>query len=254
MSAAYVLAYLAAIVAANLVVARFGPSVSVLTAFLLIGATLTLRDALHDRWQGRDLTLRMAALIVAGSALSWLASADAGRIAAASCVAFAVSEAADSVLYHRLRALPWMRRVTGSNVLGAAVDSVVFPLLAFGSFLWPVMLGQFVAKVGGGALWAWALSRRRRVAVAAAACAAGLLVLPGESEAQQARPPRFVVQAQAGTNHYPWNDYRPTGNVGANTIIFLPRGFSVLLVASRDVTKGAEWVGVAALQFRLWSR
>lgn len=46
-----ILMYLAAIVAANLLVARFGPSVVVLNAFLFIGLDITTRDSLHDRWR-----------------------------------------------------------------------------------------------------------------------------------------------------------------------------------------------------------
>jgi hypothetical protein len=51
-----IILYLAAIVAANLSVAHFGPSVAVLNAFLFIGLDLTTRDALHERWRGRNLT------------------------------------------------------------------------------------------------------------------------------------------------------------------------------------------------------
>jgi len=38
-----------------------------------------------------------------------------------------------------------------------AVDSLVFPTIAFGAFLPAVIALQFVAKVGGGALWSLAL-------------------------------------------------------------------------------------------------
>ena len=57
-------------------------------------------------------------------------------------------------------------RVNGSNVVGAAVDSLVFPTLAFGAFLWPIVLGQFAAKVAGGVLWSLvrAVPLRRRAA------------------------------------------------------------------------------------------
>lgn len=74
--------YLAAVVAANLIVTIWGPSVSVLTAFALIGLNITARDRLHDAWEGRGLRWKMAALIAAGGALSWLLNRDAGRIAA----------------------------------------------------------------------------------------------------------------------------------------------------------------------------
>lgn len=156
----YVFLYLAAIVAANLSVAHFGPSSSVINAFLFIGLDLTARDGLHDRWQHRNLWRKMTMLIGAGSALSWLVNHNAGRIAAASFVSFAMAGAADALLYHRLRERPRLERVNGSNLLSAFVDSLAFPVLAFG---WPPMLwicaGQFVAKFCGGLLWSWLLFR-----------------------------------------------------------------------------------------------
>jgi hypothetical protein len=54
----------------------------------------------------------------------------------------------------------WMLdSMNGSNVAGAAVDSLIFPLLAFGlPMLWPIVLGQLVAKIAGGAIWSAVLS------------------------------------------------------------------------------------------------
>jgi hypothetical protein len=43
-------------------------------------------------------------------------------------------------------------------VAGAAVDSLIFPTLAFGALLPHIVALQFVAKVAGGAAWAWMLS------------------------------------------------------------------------------------------------
>lgn len=158
----YVVLYLAAIVAANLLVAEFGPSVVILNAFLFIGLDLTTRDALHERWHGRHLWLKMAGLIAAGSLLSWFLNRDAGRIAMASFIAFAGAGLADTVVYHLLHGRARLLKVNGSNVVSAAVDSVLFPLIAFG---WPpllgIMAGQFVAKIAGGALWSMVLLGRK---------------------------------------------------------------------------------------------
>jgi hypothetical protein len=146
--------YLAAIVAANLSTARFGPSASIVNALLLIGLDLTARDRLHDSWRGRGLWLRMAVLIATGSAISWVLNRDAGQIALASCVAFGLAGAADALAYHLLGSKARLLRINGSNVVSAVVDSAVFPALAFGfPLLWPVMLGQFAAKTVGGACW-----------------------------------------------------------------------------------------------------
>lgn len=155
-----VLIYLAAIVAANLTVALFGPAMSIVNAFLFIGLDLTTRDRLHDAWRGRWLWPKMAALIATGSAISWLLNRDAGQIALASLVAFAAAGAVDAVAYHLLRFRTWRTRVNGSNVLAAAVDSLVFPTLAFGALLPWIVLGQFAAKVAGGVLWAELLARK----------------------------------------------------------------------------------------------
>lgn len=156
--------YLAAIVAANLLVVQFGPSVTVLNAFLFIGLDLSTRDALHDRWQGRHLSGRMALLIGAGSLLSYLLNANASGIALASFGAFALAGLADTVVYARLGNQPRLARMNGSNLISAAVDSLVFPALAFGfPLLWGIVIGQFAAKVMGGALWSLVLSRKNSV-------------------------------------------------------------------------------------------
>jgi hypothetical protein len=156
-----VAAYLAAIVAANLLVAKFGPGVTIINAFLFIGLDLSTRDALHDRWHGRSLWPKMAALIATGSALSWLLNRDAGPIALASFVAFAASGVVDALAYTALGKRARLVRVNGSNVLSAAVDSLVFPILAFGwPPLWGIVAGQFAAKVLGGAVWLQLLNRK----------------------------------------------------------------------------------------------
>ena len=154
-----ILIYLLLIIAANLSAAQFGPSVIVVNAFLLIGGTLTARDALHVRWAGRSMALKMVLLISAGGALSALLNAGAGRIAAASLVAFALSETMDSLVFHRLQSRPWMIRANGSNIAASIVDSLVFPTLAFGVFMPWIILGQVVAKIGGGYVWSRALRR-----------------------------------------------------------------------------------------------
>lgn len=160
----YVALYLVAIVAANLTVAMWGPSMTVVNAFLFIGLDLTSRDKLHDAWHGNGLVWKMGALIAAGSVLSWLLNRNAAQIALASFVAFAAAAVVDTVAYHMLRHRVWWQRVNGSNVLSAAVDSVIFPTLAFGALLPVIVLGQFAAKVLGGALWSVILGKVRKPA------------------------------------------------------------------------------------------
>ncbi|MFZ5825216.1 MAG: VUT family protein [Bacillota bacterium] len=154
-----VVLYLAAIVAANLSVAYFGPVSTIVNAFLFIGLDLTTRDMLHERWERKHLWWKMAALIAGGSALSWMLNKNAASIALASMIAFAAAGLADTIVYYLMRRFPKMQKVMGSNVVSSAVDSLVFPWVAFGSFMPLIVVGQFVAKVAGGFLWAVLLNR-----------------------------------------------------------------------------------------------
>jgi queuosine precursor transporter len=161
-STGLIVLYLAAIVAANLIIARLGPQATIVTAFIFIGLDITTRDRLHESWRGSNLWPKMAALIAAGSLLSWIMNRDAGQIALASLAAFAASGATDAIVYHAMKDRAWLVKVNGSNVASAAIDSVIFPTLAFGELLPLIMLGQFIAKVAGGAVWAFILGLRQR--------------------------------------------------------------------------------------------
>ena len=158
-----ILIYAAAMTAANLSIAHFGPWISPLNAFVLIGLDLALRDWLHMRlrsWQ-------MLALIGASGALTYARNPSAQHIVIASAAAFTLAALVDWQAFIRLHG-SWLRRSLGSNVAGAVVDTVVFSALAF----WllspaprPVdvvaqIAGlQLLAKVAGGSAWAWVLSR-----------------------------------------------------------------------------------------------
>lgn len=146
--------YAAAMTIANLTITAFGPWVSPINAFILIGLDLALRDWLHVRlklWQ-------MGALIASTAALTFALNPAAGQIAVASAVAFTAAALVDWGTFARLRG-SWLLRANGSNVAGAAVDSLVFPTLAFGVLMPQIVLAQFAAKVAGGAIWAWLINR-----------------------------------------------------------------------------------------------
>ncbi len=155
-----VLTYLGAIVAANVLVAAFGPRMSIINAFVFIGFDITSRDKLHELWHGAGLKRKMAALILAGSVLSWLADGAAGKIAFASFVSFMVSATLDTVVYSLLAKYTRSVRINGSNIISSAADSVIFPGLAFGfPLLWSIALAQFIAKLVGGFAWSWILDK-----------------------------------------------------------------------------------------------
>ena len=166
----YMCVYLVAVVAANLSVAAFGVISVYVNAFLFIGLTLTVRDRLHEHWEGRNLALRMGGLILIGAIISAALNWNAARVATASLVAFACAESVDALVFHHLRSRRWFIKANGSNFWGALIDSIVFPTIAFGAVLPSVMAGQFAAKLLGGLVWATAiglLHQRRSVAVPA---------------------------------------------------------------------------------------
>lgn len=153
---ASILAYTFAMTLANLLVFTFGPAISPVNAFLLIGFDLTMRD----RLQMTLSPLQMAALILASSVITFVLAPAAERIALASAVAFGAAALVDwTVFTSKWSGKTWLRRANTSNAFGAAVDSLIFPTLAFGSLMPHIVAAQFAAKIAGGAIWAWVFDR-----------------------------------------------------------------------------------------------
>jgi hypothetical protein len=158
-----VLIYAAAMTLANLIIAATAPEwrpwVSPVNAFFLIGLDLALRDWLHARlkmWQ-------MGALIAVSGVLTFALNPAAGKFAVASAVAFTAAAVVDWSVFIRLPG-SWLRRANGSNVAGAAVDSLLFPTIAFGVLMPHIVILQFIAKIAGGAMWSWLLAPKRLAA------------------------------------------------------------------------------------------
>lgn len=150
-----VVIYPSAMVVANLSVATFGPIVTPINSFLLIGMDLTLRDWLQaqvSRWS-------MLVLIGVSGLLSYLLNPASGMIAVASFVAFTVSAIIDYFVFTIAKG-SWLRKANTSNSAGAIVDSLLFPTIAFGSFMPTVVLLQVAAKIAGGSLFAWLLNKK----------------------------------------------------------------------------------------------
>ncbi len=102
----------------------------------------------------------MGGLILVASVVSYLLNPATGMIAIASFVAFALSMLADSLAYHYLADKSWFVRSNGSNLVGAGVDSITFPTIAFGSLMPEIVALQFVSKVAGGVLWSYVIGKK----------------------------------------------------------------------------------------------
>jgi uncharacterized PurR-regulated membrane protein YhhQ (DUF165 family) len=156
----YAIVYILSLIAANLLVSYFGPWFSIINAFVLIGLDLTLRDKIHELWQGKWLP--MGGLIATASIVSYLLNPASGMIAFASFMAFLVAMLIDTVVYQYLKDKPWAIKSNGSNVAGSLADSVIFPTIAFNALMPEIVLMQFLAKVFGGAIWVFVINKLKK--------------------------------------------------------------------------------------------
>ena len=102
----------------------------------------------------------MGLLIFCSGAISCALDQSSGSIAVASVVAFAFSNSFNAILYYLLGNRPYLIKSNVSNILGAIIDSVVFPTIAFGALLPEIVMLQFFAKMFGGFLWSLILNRK----------------------------------------------------------------------------------------------
>jgi uncharacterized PurR-regulated membrane protein YhhQ (DUF165 family) len=151
--------YAAAIILANLSVATFGPAVTPINAFVLIGLDLALRNWLSLRMTRAS----MASMILGTGMVSYLINPASGMIAVASGVAFTVASLADWWTFNTVSGA-WLKRNFAGNSVGALVDSVLFPTIAFGALMPVIVVAQFVAKVSGGAVWGYLINKNLRPA------------------------------------------------------------------------------------------
>jgi hypothetical protein len=135
-----VVSYLVVLVIANLLVTQGGQAVLLVTAVLLIPFDFAVRIRLQERWTGLHLWSRMAALIVVGGILTILTVPGSRTIASASVAAFVASSVVGAVVYAYTRARMW------SVGAMAAIDSILFPLLAFTSVSVTLMVVQCALK------------------------------------------------------------------------------------------------------------
>lgn len=157
---AIVAVYLASAVAANLLVALLGIGWMPIVAASLIPLDLTLRDVLHERWAGDRgrLVCRLAALVAIGGVITIAANTSAFNVAVASCGAYCAAGAVDSLAYHGMRRHGMAERMIVSNTASSIVDSVTFPLLAFGGGPVDVIALNATIKVVGGLVWTLVLT------------------------------------------------------------------------------------------------
>lgn len=140
-----VAAYLASIVSANWLTARYGfvPvgfGLAATAGTYMAGLAFVARDAVQDT-AGR---LAAVGALAAGAVLSWFLSTP--QLALASAAAFGLSELADMAIYTPLRKRGYVRAAVASNLVGTVVDTLVFLSLAGFGLAPLIVAGQLVGK------------------------------------------------------------------------------------------------------------
>lgn len=140
-----VAAYLASIVAANWLTARYGLvpvgfGLAATAGTYAAGLAFIARDAVQDT-AGRVCAL---AALGAGAALSGFVATP--QLALASAVAFGLSELVDMAVYTPLRRRGYVRAAVASNLVGSGVDTLLFLWLAGFGLAPLVVTGQLVGK------------------------------------------------------------------------------------------------------------
>lgn len=139
-------AYVAAIVAANVLTFHFG-LVPVGFGLLVTAGTYAAGFALL----ARDFVHRYAGLpwvfvgIAFGIVLSWLLASPA--IALASAVAFGVAELVDLGVYSWAQPRGFVKAALVSNMVSAPIDTVLFLAIAGFPLTFEAIVGQYVGKV-----------------------------------------------------------------------------------------------------------
>jgi uncharacterized PurR-regulated membrane protein YhhQ (DUF165 family) len=164
MLAVALVAYVGAVVTANVVTSRMGLvpvgfGLLVPAGTYAAGAALLARDFVH-RHGGRRWSL---IAIAAAAALSWFMSTPG--IAIASVAAFLIAELVDLAIFSAIRHRGFIRAAFTSNVVAAPLDTLLFLSIAGFPLTVDTVLGQMVGKL----LWAttlplvvYALVRRLR--------------------------------------------------------------------------------------------
>lgn len=152
-----VIAYMIAIVLANLLVLYLGALGLVFTALFLIPFDFVLRCTFHESLKGWRLILFFFVLVCVASIITYGINANAKAIALGSIGGLVSATIASSIFYQLNIKRKAIVKVNGSDIVAIICDTIVFQLLAFGVVDWNVTAGQVLMKAAGGFFWYWIL-------------------------------------------------------------------------------------------------
>lgn len=152
-----IILYLLAIIAANVITARFAPvklGVFIIPwGTLLIGCTFILRDLVQNKL-GRTRTYIVIVSALVLSAVSSYLLGDTLWIVFASAISFLVSESMDTEIYTRLHT-SMSAKILFSGIVSGLFDSSIFVIVGLSpiganfvpwDLVWMAILGQMMVK------------------------------------------------------------------------------------------------------------
>lgn len=139
--------YVLIFIIANLMVSLFGPWITPLNALFLISADMVIRDRIQFKG---GFVWSIVACVIAGIS-TVLINQSAGMIAIASMLSVIIAGIGSAIVFE-FKSGCFYSKSFPANVVAAAIDSVAFPIIAFGHLMIEVTVAQFIAKTIGATI------------------------------------------------------------------------------------------------------
>jgi len=104
-----------------------------------------------------ELFLKLGALVLIASALTYVINRDSLNIALGSACGFIAAQIAAGIFYQLTIKRNFFIKVNGSDAVGILVDSIIFQVVAFEIIIPSITLSQFLLKIIGGLFWYWVI-------------------------------------------------------------------------------------------------
>lgn len=149
--------YLLAFIFANFIVLWFGANGLIFTALFLIPFDFVMRCMFHEQWKGKELIIKLGALVIISSSLTYIINSDSKNIAMGSALGFIAAQIFAGIFYQLTIKKRTFIKVNGSDAVGILIDSIVFQLVAFSSINSYITISQLTLKLIGGLFWYWVI-------------------------------------------------------------------------------------------------
>ena len=149
----FIILYLVALVAANLIVKHFGPYGLWFSSAFLIPFDFICRCIFHETWKGYKLVLNLTLLTIVSGIITFVFNHDALNIAVASFAGIVSVQIFAGIFYQIFKKKSFLVKVNLSDLVAIVVDSIVFQMVAFQTINFQVTGGQILIKMLGGLFW-----------------------------------------------------------------------------------------------------